>query len=94
MTSEELAKWGEGQIQELIKIGISAIEAERSVTWVITHLPPGADPTTYVFPAEVLNEPIDEAAIADARLAWYADPAIPPKYKRLLDSREVNSSTR
>jgi hypothetical protein len=87
MNPEQLAKWAEGQIQELIKIGYDAIEAERSVNWVLQHLPPGADPRTYVFPAEVLNEPLDEAAISDARTDWYASEAVPNKYKRLLDAR-------
>lgn len=87
MTPEQLAKWAEKQIQALITIGLDAIEAERSVTWVLQHLPPGADPTTYVFPAEVLNEPLDEKAIGDARQDWYNSDAVPAKYKRLLDAR-------
>jgi hypothetical protein len=91
MTPEQLAKWAESQIQALISIGFDAIEAERSVNWVITHLPPGADPRTYIFPAETLNEPLDEAAVNDARQDWYASSAIPAKYKRLLDARERSS---
>jgi hypothetical protein len=87
MTPEQLAKWAEGQIQELIKIGIDAIEAERSVNWVLEHLPPGADPRTYIFPAETLNEPLDQKAVDDARADWYAANAVPNKYKRLLDAR-------
>ena len=87
MTPEQLQKWAEGQIQELIRIGYDAIEAERSVNWVLEHLPPGADPRTYVFPAETLYEPFDQVAIADARISWYASDAVPNKYKRLLDAR-------
>jgi len=87
MMPEELQKWAESQIQALISIGIDAIEAERSVNWVLQHLPPGADPHTYVFPAEVLYEPLDEAAISDARQDWYSADEIPKKYKRLLDAR-------
>jgi hypothetical protein len=86
MTPEQLAAWGESQIQALIRIGFDAIEAERSVTWVMTHLPPGADPRTHVFPAEVLNEPLDDKAVSDARQDWYASDAVPNKYKRLLDA--------
>jgi len=89
MTPEQLAKWAESQIQALISIGFDAIEAERSVNWVLNHLPPGADPRTYVFPAETLYEPLDEIAISDARTAYYANDAIPPKFKRLLDAREA-----
>lgn len=91
MTPEQLAKWGESQIQALIRIGFDAIEAERSVNWVLEHLPGSplglADPRTYVFPAETLNEPLDQKAVDDARADWYAVDAIPNKYKRLLDAR-------
>jgi hypothetical protein len=93
MTPEQLRKWAESQIQELIKIGLDAIEAERSVNWVQGRLPPGADPRTYVFPAEVLNEPLDSDAVADARSDWYASDAISNKYKRLLDARPDGSRT-
>lgn len=88
MNPEQLAKWAEKQIQALITIGLDAIEAERSVTWVLNHLPPGADPTTYVFPADVLNEPLDEKAVTDARQDWYSSTAVSNRYKRLLDARE------
>jgi hypothetical protein len=95
MTPEQLAKWAEKQIQALIRgpsgRGLDAIEAERSVTWVLQHLPPGADPTTYVFPADVLNEPLDEKAVADARADWYSSDSVPAKYKRLLDAKATNS---
>jgi hypothetical protein len=46
-----------------------------------------ANANTYVFPADTLNEPLDEKAIDDARASWYASEAIPNKYKRLLDAR-------
>lgn len=91
MTPEQLAKWAESQIQELIKIGLDAIEAERSVTWVLQHLPPGADPTTYVFPADVLNEPLDEKAVSDARQDWYSSEAVSNRYKRLLDAQSASN---
>ncbi len=90
MTPEQLAKWAESQIQALIRIGYDAIEAERSVNWVIQHLPPGADPRTYVFPAETLNEPLDDKAVSDARQDWYSSDGIPAKYKRLLDAKATN----
>jgi len=88
MTPEQLQKWAEKQIQALISIGIDAIEAERSVNWVLTHLPPNADPRTYIFPAEVLYEPLDEVALNDSRQDWYSSDSVAPKFKRLLDARE------
>jgi hypothetical protein len=91
MTPEQLAAWAEKQIQALIAINIDAIEAERSVTWVLTHLPPGADPRTYVFPAEVLYEPLDDKAVSDARQDWYQSDAVPSKDKRILDAKAIPS---
>jgi hypothetical protein len=88
---EPLVKWAEKQIQELIKIGYDAIEAERSVNWVLQHLPSGADPTTYIFPAEVLNEPLDQKAVDDARADWYASKAVPTVDKRILDAKSTVS---
>lgn len=90
MTPEQLAKWAENQIQALIRIGFDAIDAERSITWIITHLPPGADPRTYVFPAEVLNEPLDDKAVSDARSDWYQSPEIPQRFKRILDAKATS----
>ena len=90
MNPDELRRWAEAQTQELIRIGIDAIEAERSVKWVLEHLPPGADPEPSLLPAETLNEPLDEKAIADARIDWFASAAIPNKFKRLLDATQKN----
>lgn len=91
MTPEQLQKWAEGQISELLKLGIDAIESQRSINWILRHLPPGADPRTYVFPADMLNEPLDEKAIADARTDWYSSDAIQAKYKRILDAKAPSS---
>jgi hypothetical protein len=87
MTPEELTNWAEGQIQALIALGVDAIDAVRSVGWVLNHLPPYADPRTYVFPDATLDEPLDDKAIAAARIDWYANDAVPAKFKRLLDAR-------
>jgi hypothetical protein len=87
MTPEQLRRWAEQQTQALIALGVDAIEAERSVQWVLDHLPPGADPNTYVFAADTLNEPLDQEAVANARAAWYAGENVPARFKRLLDAR-------
>jgi hypothetical protein len=90
VTPEQLAKWAESQIQALITIGFDAIEAERSVNWVIAHLPPGADPRTYVFPADALYESLDEKAVSDARQDWYDSASISAKFKRILDAKATS----
>lgn len=88
MTPDQLAEWAEAQIQALIAIGFDALESQRSINWILRHLPPNADPRTYIFPAEVLYEPLDEAAIDDARSDWYQSDSVGNKYKRLLDAME------
>ena len=87
MTPEQLAKWAESQIQALIALGVDAIDATRSVGWVLDHLPPGADPNSYVFADITIDEPLDDKAIAAARIDWYASPAVPARFKRILDAR-------
>lgn len=87
MTADELRKWANQQTTVLIELGIDAMEAERSVKWVLAHLPPDADPRTYIFPAETLYEdPSTDAAVADARADWYQSDAVGAKFKRLLDA--------
>ena len=64
-------------------------DAQRSVKWVLAHLPAGADPNVWTPSIEQLDEPIDsEAALADARADWYSN--APSKYARLLDAEEVD----
>lgn len=88
MTPEELQAWAEQQKKALMDLGTDAIEAERSINWVLAHLPPGADPNTYIFSAEELYEdPASAASVADARQDWYA--TVDPKFARLLDAVEV-----
>lgn len=82
-------KWQEETIRTLIELGIDAAEAQRSVKWVIDHLPEGADPNTYIFSADELYEdPASTAAIADSRADWYAKDGVLPKFKRILDATE------
>lgn len=87
MTPEELQAWSEQQIKALQAIGIDALDAQRTVKWVLDHLPPNADPNTWVPTLAQLDEPVDsEATLTDARADWYAAQAIPSKFKRILDA--------
>ena len=81
-------KWADSQIGVLTSIGIDLVEAQRSVNWVLNELPDGEDPATWVPPSYVLDAPIDAAAIQDARIDWYANDGVPPRFKRLLDAVE------
>lgn len=83
-------KWQEDTIRTLIDLGVDPAEAQRSVKWVIDHLPDGEDPATYIFSGEELYEdPATDAAIADSRADWYAKDSVLPKFKRILDATET-----
>lgn len=91
LQGRQLAEWAEGQIQALISLDINPLEAQRSIQWLLDHLPPLADPNKWIPSAEQLADVEPTAPrgypIVDARLAWYVSEAIPTKYKRLLDAR-------
>jgi len=84
--------WVESQLRTLVDIGLDLAEAERSVRWVLDHLPAGADPATWIpSPGELWTAPDSDEAIADARQAWIASPAVQARFKRLLDARAENA---
>lgn len=75
----------------LLRLGVPVEDIERTIGWVDKHLPAGADAATWI-PTEVdLRDDglISEAAVQDARLAFYGDKRVPRKYKRLLDARSA-----
>jgi len=82
-------KWADRQIAALLDLGIDLADAQASVQWALDHLPEGADPDTWIPPAERLErDPAAPESVQDARTAWYASDSVPAKYKRLLDARE------
>lgn len=88
MTTDATTRWAESQIRELLAIGIDLADAQATVAWVLDHAPAGADPNTWIPDASLLDEPLDEAAIQDARIAYYAGEHVPARFKRLLDAGE------
>lgn len=91
MATERTAhfKWAQQQLHALLDLGIDLAEAERSVKWVLDHLPPGADPATWIPPAALLyQDPAGSASLADARVDWFADENVAPKWKRLLGAQQ------
>lgn len=82
-------KWADEQIAILLDLGIDLPEAQRCVKWVLDNLPEGEDPSEWVPPAYMLDTPLDDAAVQDARIDWYAKESVPPRFKRLLDAVEV-----
>lgn len=84
------SKWATAQVSELITIGVNPVDAQASVNWVLRHLPLDADPATYVFPASALIDDLsNRESVADARIDWFANEDIAPKYKRLLDAKAI-----
>lgn len=79
-------KWAEAQIAVLIDCGVDPADAQATVSRILSQLPDGADPATWIPP--VRDATITGADVADARADWYASDAIPPKFKRLLDARK------
>lgn len=80
--------WAEGQIRELLALGIDLADAQATVRWVLDNAPEGSDLNTWAPDPALLDEPLDEAAIQDARIAYYAGDHVPARFKRLLDAGE------
>lgn len=77
-------KWAEKETQALIVAGVNPLDAQRSVSWTLANMPPGADPATWIPSLSDLDTPVDKAAAQDALAAWFA--RAPVKYKRLLSA--------
>ena len=77
-------KWAESQITALIDCGVDPADAQATVNRVLAALPEGADPATWIAP---VPDGLTQSDIDDARSDWYANDAIAPKYKRILDAR-------
>lgn len=86
--ADATAVWAEGQIRELLALGVDLADAQATMHWVLARLPEGADLNTWVPDPALLDEPIDEAAVQDARIAYYAGDHVPARFKRLLDAGE------
>lgn len=78
------------QTATLLKLGVNPIDVERTIKWVDAHLPEGANPATWIPSAQDLNDGyVSEAAVLDARTAFYMDEDIPERFRRILDARAV-----
>jgi hypothetical protein len=81
-------KWADLQIAALLEIGVDATDAQRSVKWTLDNLPTGEDPNTWIPDGHDNTDVSSSAIIHDARVAWYANDAVPARFKRLLDARQ------
>lgn len=83
------SRWMNQQIAAAVAIGINPLDAMSAAKAFLALLPAGADPNTYIVPAERLEQDItSEANQQDAMVAWVARDDIPTRYKLLLAARE------
>ena len=52
--------WAEEQIQALLSLGMTGENAGRVIRWVLTHLPPDANPDTWIPPPDLLDGPVED----------------------------------
>ena len=78
------ALWHRRQVQALIDLGRSALDAERIVTQAeqLSLIDGRLD----VAQVQALAT-ITDADIADARADWYANRKVPARFKRILDAQ-------
>lgn len=92
MTDTEATAWAETQIRELLALGVDLADAHATVAFVLDNAPEGSDLNKWVPDPALLDEPIDDAAIQDARIAYYAGEHVPARFKRLLDAGEETNN--
>lgn len=88
MTDAELKVWASEQVEALMEVGVDGFDAQKTVERVLAQLPEGVDPNTWIPLAPMGEVEITEAEINDARADWWANDAVPGKFKRLLDAVE------
>lgn len=85
------AQWAQSQYDALVELGVSPIDAQKRIDWILANLPDGEDPATYIFPPNALwQDPAAPDKEQDSAAAFIASDDTPNKYKRLLHSREEN----
>lgn len=82
-------KWLQRQLSVAVELGINPLDAQKSLRAFLDLLPCGADPDTYIVPAERLEQDITSQALRDDAVAdWVANEAIPARFKLLLVAGE------
>lgn len=74
--------WAEKEIQALQAIGVNYLDAQRTVNWILSKVPPGQDPATWVPALSDLKTDVSQSDAVDASAAWFE--RAPEKFKRLL----------
>ncbi len=80
----------EESFQALLDAGLSTQEAERIARLIVERQQNGVDPGRVLNEAEMAEmADVSQEDIDAARAEWYASRAVPAKFKRLLDAREL-----
>lgn len=80
---DDRQRWAEAQIAGLVAAGVDLVDAQATVARVLAAMPEDADPAIWL---PSLSPQVTDADVADARADWYANDAVSPKFKRLLDA--------
>lgn len=84
-------KWLDKQIRAAVDIGINPLDATRAAQTLLALLPVGADPDTYILPAQALEQDISDPALAqDALVAFVASEDVPSQFKLILAAGNAN----
>lgn len=76
------------QTAALLRLGVAPADIERSISFVDKHLPSDADAATWIpTEADLRDEMTVEAAVVDARAAFYVDKRVPRRWRKVLDAR-------
>lgn len=85
------SKWLNDQVAAAVAIGINPLDAISAAKAFLALLPAGADPYTYIVPAERLEQDITSEAIQqDAMVAWVAREDVPSQWKLILAAGEAS----
>lgn len=83
------SRWMNQQIAAAVAIGINPLDAMSAAKAFLALLPAGADPNTYIVPAQALEQDITSEAIQqDALAAWVAREDIASQWKLILAAGE------
>ena len=80
--------FAERNIAALVNAGVDLAVAQATIKRILDWTPEGEDPATYRPPHYGQPVTVGPEDVAEARAAWYANDAVPPRFKRILDAVE------
>lgn len=86
MAKNPYQDWSESQLRALLEAGVDLPDAQRTISWVLSHVPGHAHPATWVPTADFLIPYPTQSDVSDARVDWYAKRSVGTTFARLLDA--------